>query len=189
MIKRERSYYKYVVGDFNAVIREGDGGRQAHRRTTRSVRKEQTKTADVAMDLLEQCKISFTETASSRKRRIGDGRGRVRMQATHSEIDHVLTNRKWSLLDVSVVDAFRTGSDHRLVRAKHSSPSRNPEMTSSLLHTVATLRHKRHGDGRRSLHVAGGARLVARLYHAHRRTSTLRYGIGYPNKDGFEWQD
>ncbi|KAK6031777.1 hypothetical protein OSTOST_02058, partial [Ostertagia ostertagi] len=33
--------------------------------------------------------------------------------AAHSKIDNMLTNRKWSLLDVSVVDAFRTGSRHR----------------------------------------------------------------------------
>uniref|UniRef100_W6NY38 RNA-directed DNA polymerase (Reverse transcriptase) domain containing protein n=1 Tax=Haemonchus contortus TaxID=6289 RepID=W6NY38_HAECO len=35
---------------------------------------------------------------------------------THTEIDHVLTNRRWSLLDVSVLPSFDTGSDHRLVR-------------------------------------------------------------------------
>ncbi|VDO21715.1 unnamed protein product [Heligmosomoides polygyrus] len=37
---------------------------------------------------------------------------------TRSEIDHVLTNRRWSLFDVSVLPSFDTGSDHRLVRAK-----------------------------------------------------------------------
>nr|CDJ93960.1 endonuclease-reverse transcriptase [Haemonchus contortus] len=37
---------------------------------------------------------------------------------TQNKIDHFLTNRKWSLLDVSVVEAFRTESDHGLVRAK-----------------------------------------------------------------------
>uniref|UniRef100_A0A7I4YKT7 Reverse transcriptase domain-containing protein n=1 Tax=Haemonchus contortus TaxID=6289 RepID=A0A7I4YKT7_HAECO len=37
---------------------------------------------------------------------------------THTEIDHVPTNRHWSLLDVSVLPSFDTGSDHHLVRAK-----------------------------------------------------------------------
>ncbi|KHJ79195.1 hypothetical protein OESDEN_21165 [Oesophagostomum dentatum] len=36
---------------------------------------------------------------------------------TKSEIDHILTNRKWSLFDVSVVPSFITNSDHRLLRA------------------------------------------------------------------------
>ncbi|KAE9412721.1 hypothetical protein Angca_010143, partial [Angiostrongylus cantonensis] len=37
---------------------------------------------------------------------------------THAEIDHILTNRRWCLLDTSVVPSFCTGSDHRLLRAK-----------------------------------------------------------------------
>ncbi|KAK6767092.1 hypothetical protein RB195_026503 [Necator americanus] len=38
--------------------------------------------------------------------------------ATRAEIDHILTNRRWCLLDVSVVPSFCSGSDHRLLRAK-----------------------------------------------------------------------
>ncbi|KAK6748890.1 hypothetical protein RB195_001485 [Necator americanus] len=39
--------------------------------------------------------------------------------ATRAEIDHILlTNRRWCLLDVSVVPSFCCGSDHRLLRAK-----------------------------------------------------------------------
>ncbi|CAD6185382.1 unnamed protein product [Caenorhabditis auriculariae] len=37
---------------------------------------------------------------------------------TTNEIDHILANRKWSLLDVAVLPSFDVGSDHRLVRAK-----------------------------------------------------------------------
>ncbi|KHJ89105.1 hypothetical protein OESDEN_11083 [Oesophagostomum dentatum] len=37
---------------------------------------------------------------------------------THAEIDHILTNRKWCLLDVPVVSSFSCRSDHRLLRAK-----------------------------------------------------------------------
>ncbi|KHJ98839.1 hypothetical protein OESDEN_01170 [Oesophagostomum dentatum] len=37
---------------------------------------------------------------------------------TDAEIDHMLTNRRWCLLDVSVVPSFCCGSDHRLLRAK-----------------------------------------------------------------------
>ncbi|KAK6763167.1 hypothetical protein RB195_023760 [Necator americanus] len=39
--------------------------------------------------------------------------------ATRAEIDHILTNQRWCLLDVSVVPpSFCSGSDHRLLRAK-----------------------------------------------------------------------
>ncbi|CAD6185100.1 unnamed protein product [Caenorhabditis auriculariae] len=37
---------------------------------------------------------------------------------TTNEIDHILANRKWSLLDVAVLPSFDVESDHRLVRAK-----------------------------------------------------------------------
>ncbi|KAE9412712.1 hypothetical protein Angca_003795, partial [Angiostrongylus cantonensis] len=37
---------------------------------------------------------------------------------THAVIDHILINRRWCLLDASVVPSFCTGSDHRLLRAK-----------------------------------------------------------------------
>ncbi|VDM62528.1 unnamed protein product [Angiostrongylus costaricensis] len=37
---------------------------------------------------------------------------------THAEIDHILTNTRWCLLDTSVVPLSCTGSDHRLLRAK-----------------------------------------------------------------------
>ncbi|KHJ94986.1 hypothetical protein OESDEN_05078 [Oesophagostomum dentatum] len=36
----------------------------------------------------------------------------------HADIDRILTNRRWCLLDVSVVPSFCCGSDHRLLRAK-----------------------------------------------------------------------
>ncbi|KAK6740727.1 hypothetical protein RB195_008898 [Necator americanus] len=38
--------------------------------------------------------------------------------ATRAKIDHILTNQRWCLLDVSVVSSFCSGSDHRLLRAK-----------------------------------------------------------------------
>ncbi|VDO25354.1 unnamed protein product [Haemonchus placei] len=37
---------------------------------------------------------------------------------THAELDHILTNRKWCLLDVGVTPSLCSGSDHRLLRAK-----------------------------------------------------------------------
>ncbi|KAE9415483.1 hypothetical protein Angca_001775, partial [Angiostrongylus cantonensis] len=37
---------------------------------------------------------------------------------TLAEIDRILTNRRWCLLDTSVVSSFCAGSDHRLLHAK-----------------------------------------------------------------------
>ncbi|EYB98098.1 hypothetical protein Y032_0134g1852 [Ancylostoma ceylanicum] len=44
---------------------------------------------------------------------------------TRSEIDHILTNRRWSLFDVSVLPSFDTGSEHRLIRAKITLNKKN----------------------------------------------------------------
>ncbi|KAK6035635.1 hypothetical protein COOONC_26860 [Cooperia oncophora] len=113
MIKRERSYYKYVVGDFNAVIHEEMPATARIGHGTG----ETNENGERLMDLLEQCNLFHGNSFFTKKE---DRRWTWESPnaTTHSEIDHVLTNRKWSLLDVSVVDAFRTGSDHRLVRAK-----------------------------------------------------------------------
>ncbi|EYC29318.1 hypothetical protein Y032_0006g2911 [Ancylostoma ceylanicum] len=48
-------------------------------------------------------------------------------RVTRSEIDHILTNRRWSLFDVSVLPSFDTGSDHRLIRASISLNKKNFE--------------------------------------------------------------
>ena len=37
---------------------------------------------------------------------------------TKNEIDYIITNRKPTVRNVTVLNNFRTGSDHRLVRAK-----------------------------------------------------------------------
>ncbi|EYC34325.1 hypothetical protein Y032_0001g36 [Ancylostoma ceylanicum] len=42
-----------------------------------------------------------------------------------SKIDHILTNERWGLYDVSVLPSFDTGSDHRLIRAKISLNKKN----------------------------------------------------------------
>ncbi|VDO37367.1 unnamed protein product [Heligmosomoides polygyrus] len=36
----------------------------------------------------------------------------------YNEIDHIIFNRKYCLIDVSVVPKFYMGSDHRLLRAR-----------------------------------------------------------------------
>uniref|UniRef100_W6ND29 Uncharacterized protein LOC764941 n=1 Tax=Haemonchus contortus TaxID=6289 RepID=W6ND29_HAECO len=112
--KNERSYYKYVVGDFNAVIHEESPATARTRPHGIGVTNEN---GERLTDLLEACNLfhgnSFFVKNEGRRWIWGSLNA-----ATRSEIDQVLTNRKWSVPDDSVVEAFRTGSDHRLFRAK-----------------------------------------------------------------------
>uniref|UniRef100_A0A7I4YII4 Endo/exonuclease/phosphatase domain-containing protein n=1 Tax=Haemonchus contortus TaxID=6289 RepID=A0A7I4YII4_HAECO len=113
-IRGEKSYYKYVVGDFNAVVGTnctGDWRLGPHGFGDR------TENGELLLNLLYACRLfhgnSMFEKPAKRRWTWESPNGR-----THTEIDHVLTNRRWSLLDVSVLPSFDTGSDHRLVRAK-----------------------------------------------------------------------
>ncbi|KAK6009885.1 hypothetical protein OSTOST_25157, partial [Ostertagia ostertagi] len=108
--KKERSYYKYVVGDFNAVIHEE---KPATARIGPHGVGDTNENGDRLMDFLEQCNL-FHGNSLFMKNVGRRWTWESPNAAAHSEIDHILTNRKWSLLDVSVVDAFRTGR-HRLV--------------------------------------------------------------------------
>lgn len=110
----ERCYYKFVVGDFNAIVGNNSddscrlGPHGFHRRNDNGER---------LVDLLSACRLfhgnSLFEKPAQRRWTWESPNGETRL-----ELDHVLTNRRWSLLDVSVLPSFDTGSDHRLVRAK-----------------------------------------------------------------------
>ncbi|CAD6199125.1 unnamed protein product [Caenorhabditis auriculariae] len=89
-IQREKAYYIFVLGDFNAKM-----GKCA----TPSIQGSTTATLFEKPD-----RRRWTWKSPN-----GD---------TTNEIDHILANRKWSLLDVAVLPSFDVGSDHRLVRAK-----------------------------------------------------------------------
>ncbi|VDO52116.1 unnamed protein product [Haemonchus placei] len=111
---KEKSYYKYVVGDFNAVVGTnctGDWRLGPHGFGDRA------ENGELLLNLLYACRLfhgnSMFEKPAKQRWTWESPNGR-----THTEIDHVLTNRRWSLLDVSVLLSFDTGSDHRLVRAK-----------------------------------------------------------------------
>lgn len=111
LLKKEKSFYKFVLGDFNAVIGEGGCGRVGkHGLGNRN------DNGDRLEELLWSAKLTHGNSKFEKKR---DRRWTWRSpQGYTSEIDHVLTNRSWALLDVSVLPSFITGSDHRLVRAK-----------------------------------------------------------------------
>ncbi|CAD6190306.1 unnamed protein product [Caenorhabditis auriculariae] len=99
-IQREKAYYIFVLGDFNAKM-----GKCA----TPSIQR--------LAELLDSRRLyhgnSLFEKPDRRRWTWKSPNG-----DTTNEIDHILANRKWSLLDVAVLPSFDVGSDHRLVRAK-----------------------------------------------------------------------
>ena len=106
--------YKFVVGDFNAKIgmpleKEYRIGKFGY-----GLRNEN---GNRLVGLLSAARLfhgnSFFMKKEHRRWTWESPNG-----TTHAEIDHILTNRRWSLLDVSVVPSFCSGSDHRLLRAK-----------------------------------------------------------------------
>ncbi|VDP11466.1 unnamed protein product [Heligmosomoides polygyrus] len=113
-IKDKKSYYKVVVGDFNATVGTNDHDEWRLGPHGTSSRNEN---GERLIDFLSACRLyhgnSMFKKPSNRRWTWESPNGETR-----SEIDHVLTNRRWSLFDVSVLPSFDTGSDHRLVRAK-----------------------------------------------------------------------
>ncbi|KAK6728367.1 hypothetical protein RB195_005798 [Necator americanus] len=87
VIRNEKSFYKFVVGDFNAKL-----GKATE----------------------EEYRIGRFGLGDRNE----NGNRLAGLLSTRAEIDHILSNRRWCLLDVSVVPSFCSGSDHRLLRAK-----------------------------------------------------------------------
>ncbi|CAD6190024.1 unnamed protein product [Caenorhabditis auriculariae] len=113
-IRREKAYYIYVLGDFNAIVGKSDLATARHGKYGLGSRNEN---GERLIDLLDARKLyhgnSLFEKPDQRRWTWKSANG-----ATTNEIDHILTNRKWTLLDVAVLPSFDIGSDHRLVRAK-----------------------------------------------------------------------
>ncbi|KAK6039067.1 hypothetical protein COOONC_23429, partial [Cooperia oncophora] len=83
MIKRERSYYKYVVGDFNAVIHEEDASDSAHRTTRNRRNKRKRRTSDGPLRAMQSL---------SRKQLLHEKRGSA-MDVGESECNDSQRNR------------------------------------------------------------------------------------------------
>ncbi|XGW29616.1 hypothetical protein V3C99_009009 [Haemonchus contortus] len=109
-IQEEKSYYKYVVGDFNAVVGTNCSGDW---RLGPYGSGDRTGNGELLLNLLYACRLfhgnSMFEKPANQRWTWESPNGR-----THTEMDHILTNRRWSLLDVSVLPSFDTGTDHRL---------------------------------------------------------------------------
>ena len=109
-----RSQYQYLVGDFNAKLgkREEDsevsvGSFSYDRRNGRG---------DTLLNFLHQHSLfamnSFFTGKFQRKWTWASADG-----VTKNEIDYIITSRKSTVKNVTVINRFATGSDHRMVRA------------------------------------------------------------------------
>ncbi|XGW34570.1 hypothetical protein V3C99_018476 [Haemonchus contortus] len=93
LYREDHTFFKVIVGDFNAKI--------GPRRTA-----EQLHIGTHGVEWNEQGQRLSEWTWESPGRQF------------HNGIDHIIFNRKFCLTDVVVVPKFYTGSDHRLLRAR-----------------------------------------------------------------------
>ncbi|KAK6763193.1 hypothetical protein RB195_023780 [Necator americanus] len=115
VISNEKSFYKFVVGDFNAKLGKAT---EKEYRIGRFGLGDRNENGNSLAGLLSAARLFHGNSLFMKK-----GHRRWTWEspngATRAEIDHILTNQRWCLLDVSVVPpSFCSGSDHRLLRAK-----------------------------------------------------------------------
>ncbi|KAE9418771.1 hypothetical protein Angca_006709, partial [Angiostrongylus cantonensis] len=113
-IRNDKAYHKFVDGDHNARIGKANESEYRIENFGLGGRNEN---GNRLARLLSPARLfhgdSFFQKKESRRWTWKSPNG-----MTHAEIDHILTNRRWCLLDTPVVPSFCTGSDHRLLRAK-----------------------------------------------------------------------
>ncbi|VDP55855.1 unnamed protein product [Heligmosomoides polygyrus] len=114
VIRSEKSFYKFVVGDFNARI--GKARKDEYRMGKFGICDRNENGNRLAV-LISTARL-FHGNSLFRKKEHCRWTWESTNGTTHAEIDHIMSNRRWCLLDTSVVPSFCTGSDHRLLRAK-----------------------------------------------------------------------
>ncbi|KAK6765464.1 hypothetical protein RB195_025399 [Necator americanus] len=114
LIRNEKSFYKFVVGGLNAKLGKAT---EEEYRIGRFGLGDRNENGNRLAGLLYAARLFHGNSLFMKK----DHRRWTWESpngATRAEIDHILTNRRWCLLDVSVVPSFCSGSDHRLLREK-----------------------------------------------------------------------
>ncbi|KAK6749604.1 hypothetical protein RB195_001923 [Necator americanus] len=111
VIRNEKSFYKFVVGDFNAKL--GKTTEEEYRIGRRPG--DLNENGKCLARLLSAALLFHGNSLFMKKIIVG---GHENRPMTRAEIDHILTNRRWCLFDVSAVSSFCSGSDHRLLPAK-----------------------------------------------------------------------
>ncbi|XP_055965460.1 craniofacial development protein 2-like, partial [Sorex fumeus] len=146
--KEDHTFYKIIVGDVNAKIGPRRSAEELHIRTHGLEWNEQgERLSEFIMSTKTIHGNSQFQKAESKRWTWESPGGRF-----HNEIDHIIFNRRFCLTDVAVVPKFRTGSDHRLLRAKFyftergeraaKFKKRTPRMTTNweLFGTIAATR-------------------------------------------------
>ncbi|KAK6732480.1 hypothetical protein RB195_016703 [Necator americanus] len=114
VVSNEESFYKFVVGDFNAKLGKTT---EEEYRIGRFGPGDWNENGNRLAGLLSAARLFHGNSLFMKK----DHRWWTWESpngATRAEIDHILTYRRWCLLDVSVVPSLCGVSDHRLLRAK-----------------------------------------------------------------------
>ncbi|KAK6735574.1 hypothetical protein RB195_018657 [Necator americanus] len=114
VIRNEKSFYKFVVGDFNAKL--GEAAEEEYR-IGRFGLWGRNENGNRLAGLLSAAHL-FHGNSLFMKKDHRQWTWESPNGATREESDHILTNRCWCLLDISVVPSFCSGCDHRLLRAK-----------------------------------------------------------------------
>ncbi|KAK6762037.1 hypothetical protein RB195_022941 [Necator americanus] len=133
VIRNEKSFYKFVVGDFNAKLGKAT---EEEYRVERFGLGDRNENGNRLVELLPAARL-FHENSLSMEKNNRRWTWESPNGATRAEIDHILTNRRWCLLDVSIVPSFLSGSDHRLLRAKYDLTTRWKE------HLLSATKEKR----------------------------------------------
>ncbi|KAK6749530.1 hypothetical protein RB195_001878 [Necator americanus] len=114
VIRSEKSFHKFVVGDFNAKLGKAT---EEEYRVGRFGLGDRNENCNRLAGLLSAARL-FHGNSLSMKKDHRKWKWESPSGATRAEIDHILTNRRWCLLDVSLVPSFCSGSDHRLLLTK-----------------------------------------------------------------------
>ncbi|KAG6932570.1 craniofacial development protein 2, partial [Chelydra serpentina] len=110
----QKSTYTVTMGDFNAKVGRGKAGEKFIGRYGSGERNERGERL-VAMAEMKELYVANTWY----KKKISRRWTWIAPNAkSKNEIDYILVNKKRIVQDVSVVQPFNTGSDHRLLRAK-----------------------------------------------------------------------
>ncbi|KAK6729518.1 hypothetical protein RB195_006519 [Necator americanus] len=114
IIRNEKSFYKFVVGDLNAKLGKAT---EEEYRMGRFGLGDRNENGNRLAGLLSAARL-FYENSPFMKKDHRRWTWESPNGATRAEIDHILTKRRWCLLDVLVVPSFCSGSDQRLLRVK-----------------------------------------------------------------------
>ncbi|EYC02496.1 hypothetical protein Y032_0099g3149 [Ancylostoma ceylanicum] len=112
--REDHTFYKVIVGDFNAKIGPRRTPEELHIGTHGLQWNEQGERLSefIMTTRTIHGNSQFQKPTSLRWTWESPG------GEYHNEIDHIIVNRRYCLTDVGVVPKFYTGSDHRLLRAR-----------------------------------------------------------------------